>query len=544
MSLDKNNARLVALKKYFLGFKDTSTVSLFAEDSKRTQKYRVELDNLYYDYSFNHIDDKALKLLLKFAQEAGLSSKIADLFTGKKVNYTENRAALHHVIRTKKSYELMIEGENFAEEVHNDMQAVLDFAEKIRTGEIKSSSGDKFINIINIGIGGSDLGPKMAIRALDSYKKIGLNFRFLSNIDGEAFEQAIRGFAPEHTLVVVTSKTFTTLETLKNFEACKNWILEKLGKDALTKHFVGITAHPENAKAQGLKYVFKFPVQVGGRYSVFSSVGLSLMIAVGASKYAEFLEGARMMDEHFQHADFGENIPVLMGLLEFWHTYFFETTARCVVAYDQRLEKLPDYFAQLICESNGKSVDSLGNKIKYQTSPVVFGGVGTDVQHSFFQMLHQGTQNIPCDFIGAIKGDDNLGDHHKMLIANMLGQALALMQGRNANETKEAIIKAGKIPSKQIDAQIPFEVFDGNISVNMLLVDNVSPKTLGMLIALYEHKTFTESVLWDINAFDQFGVELGKKIATQVLGCLKDKSSPINMEKGEGIIEFVRNKME
>lgn len=542
MSSNPKTSSITALKKYFLGFKDTRIADLFLEDEKRFDNYHVELDHLTYDYSMNLVDDKALKMLFKLAESIDLKGKISDLFSGAKVNYTENRAALHHVLRAQLGTKIGSDGKNVVPGILKDLSLMLEFAEKVRSGEIQSASGDRFINVVNIGIGGSDLGPRMAIRALRKYSKIGLNFSFLSNIDGAAFDEAVRGFAPEHTLFIVTSKTFTTTETIKNFEAAREWVVSKLGKGAVEKHFVAVTASPEVAYKQGFKHVFNFPKEVGGRYSVFSSVGLALAIAIGEPGFREFLAGAHEIDEHFLVTSFEKNIPVLMGLLEFWYTHFFETKTRCVVAYDERLSRLPDYLAQLICESNGKSVDGAGKRIDYQTSPVVFGGVGTDVQHSFFQMVHQGTQKIPCDFIGSLASDDSLPEHHTMLLSNMLGQAVALMRGRDAEETRLAILKAGKVAPKDIDAQVPWETFAGNVPVNLLLVDNVTPYTVGMLIALYEHKTYVEAMLWDINPFDQFGVELGKKIASSLFEVLKSEKTELAADMGEGILSYVKSK--
>ncbi|MDD5635621.1 MAG: glucose-6-phosphate isomerase [Atribacterota bacterium] len=484
---------------------------MFAEDPARVENMIVEDMGIYYDYSKQRITGRTIKLLLKLADESGLSEQIEKMFQGEKINTTENRAALHIALRAPKGRRIMVDGENVVPKVHRVLERMSAFAESVQSGLWKGYSGKPIRNIINVGIGGSDLGPAMAYDALRYYSYRHLNFRFISNIDGTDFVEKTNDLEPEETIFIISSKSFTTQETMTNAKTARDWILGKLkNEEAIPKHFVAVSTNISKVREFGIlpENMFEFWDWVGGRYSLCSAIGLSTMIAIGTDNFYSMLDGFYQMDEHFRKAPFSKNMPVIMGLLGIWYNNFFNVQNIAVLPYSQYLKKFPAYLQQLTMESNGKSVDIEGDDISYQTGPVYWGEPGTNGQHSFYQLLHQGTKLIPCDFIAFKKSLNSIGNHHDLLIANVFAQAEALAFGR----TQEEVSKDG-VPEKTI----PYRVFKGNKPSSMILIDKLTPAVLGKLVALYEHSVFTQGVIWRINSFDQWGVELGKVLAERIL---------------------------
>ena len=494
---------------------------LFAADEERGKKFTACGAGLFLDYSKNRIDAETLALLVKLAEESHLREHIDAMFSGEKINITEDRAVLHVALRAPKSARIFVDGKDVVPDVHAVLDKMAAFADRVRSGEWKGFTGQPIKNVINIGIGGSDLGPVMAYEALKHYSKRDMTFRFVSNVDGIDFVEAVYGLNPAETLFVVSSKTFTTLETMTNAESARDWLLNGLGGDkaAVAKHFVAVSTNAEKVSAFGIDTanMFGFWDWVGGRYSMDSAIGLSTMLAIGPENFRKMLAGFHAMDEHFRTTPFESNLPVLMGLLSVWYNNFFGAETVAVLPYENYLKRFPAYLQQLTMESNGKTVTLAGERVSYSTGPIYWGEPGTNGQHSFYQLIHQGTRLIPCDFIAFAKALTPLGRHHDMLIANVLAQGEALAFGKT-----EAEVKAENVP----DALVPHKVFEGNHPSNTIFAEQLTPEILGTLVALYEHSVFTQGAIWGINPFDQWGVELGKVLAQRIIPELESKAEP------------------
>jgi glucose-6-phosphate isomerase len=494
---------------------------MFADDAKRAQRFSAEAGGLFLDYSKNRITDQTLKLLLRLAKESGLRAKIDAMFSGEKINTTENRAVLHVALRAPKGAIIHVDGKNVVPEVHAVLGKMAEFSNRVRSGEWKGHTGKRIKNIINIGIGGSDLGPVMAYEALKHYSDRSLTFRFVSNVDGIDFVEATHDLDPAETLFIISSKTFTTLETMTNAQSARDWLLAGLGGEvkAVAKHFVAVSTNAEKVSAFGIDTanMFGFWDWVGGRYSMDSAIGLSTMLAVGPDNFQALLAGFHEMDEHYRTTPFEKNLPVLMGLLSVWNNDFLGAQTVAVLPYEQYLKRFPAYLQQLTMESNGKHVTLDGKMVNYQTGPIYWGEPGTNGQHSFYQLIHQGTRLIPCDFIAFGHALTPLGRHHDILLANVFAQAEALAFGKTAEE-----VKAEGTP----DWLVPHRVFEGNRPSNTILADRLTPAMLGKLVALYEHSVFTQGVVWNIDSFDQWGVELGKVLAQRIIPELESETAP------------------
>lgn len=494
---------------------------LFAADPKRGTKLTAEGCGLYLDYSKNRITEKTLELLLALAGERGLRGRIDAMFRGEKINITENRAVLHVALRAPRGEKILVDGEDVVPNVHEVLDKMASFAERVRSGAWLGHTGKRIRNVINIGIGGSDLGPVMAYEALKFYTDRAIRCQFVSNVDSDDFAEAVRGLDPAETLFIISSKTFTTLETMTNAHTARDWVLAGLGGDesAIAKHFVAVSTNAEKVREFGIDTanMFGFWDWVGGRYSMDSAIGLSTMVAVGPENFRAMLAGFHEMDEHFRTAPFEKNLPVLMGLLAVWYGDFFDAQTAAVLPYEQYLKRFPAYLQQLTMESNGKSITLDGRRVDYNTGAIYWGEPGTNGQHSFYQLIHQGTHLIPCDFIGFAKTLNPLGRHHDILMANMLAQAEALAFGKTADQVKA---------EGTCEDLVPHRVFEGNRPSNTILAEIVDPRTLGKLVALYEHSVFTQGAVWNINSFDQWGVELGKVLAQRIIPELESKDSP------------------
>ena len=510
-----------ALQKHSAEIAKTTLRQLFDQDPERGTRFTAEAVGLFLDYSKNRITADTIKLLLQLAEERGLKDRIAAMFRGDKINITEDRAVLHVALRAPKDEVIKVDGEDVVPGVHAVLDKMSAFSDKVRSGAWKGHSGKRIKNIINIGIGGSDLGPVMAYEALKYYSQRDLTFRFVSNVDGTDFVEAVRDLSAEETLFLVASKTFTTLETMTNAHAARAWALKGLGGDesAIAKHFVAISTNAKEVAKFGIDTanMFGFWDWVGGRYSMDSAIGLSTMLAVGPENFRALLSGFHQMDEHFRTTPLEKNLPVLMGLLTVWYTDFFDAQTQAVLPYEQYLKRFPAYLQQLTMESNGKHVTLDGKRVETQTGPVYWGEPGTNGQHSFYQLIHQGTRLIPCDFIGFLKTLNPLGDQHAMLLANVFAQAEALAFGKTAEQVKA---------EGTADWLVPHRVFEGNRPSNTILAERLTPEILGKLVALYEHSVFTQGVIWNIDSFDQWGVELGKVLAQKIIGELASPTEP------------------
>ncbi len=485
---------------------------LFADDAKRGERMTAEAAGIYLDYSKNRITDETMTLLLRLAEESGLRERIDAMFRGEKINITEKRAVLHVALRAPKEASIVVDGLNVVPQVHAVLDKMADFSNRVRSGAWTGHTGRRIKSVINIGIGGSDLGPVMAYEALKHYSERAMTFRFVSNVDGTDFAEAVRDLDPAETLFIVSSKTFTTLETMTNAQSAREWSLKGLGGDvkAVARHFVAVSTNAAEVAKFGIDTanMFEFWDWVGGRYSMDSAIGLSTMVAVGPDNFRAMLDGFRQMDEHFRTAPFERNLPVLMGLLAVWYTDFFGAQTAAVLPYEQYLKRFPAYLQQLTMESNGKHVTLDGVRVDYDTGPVYWGEPGTNGQHSFYQLIHQGTRLIPCDFIGFMKALNPLGRHHDMLLANVFAQTEALAFGKTPDE-----VKAEGTP----DWLVPHRVFEGNRPSNTILAGSLTPEALGKLVALYEHSVFTQGTIWSVDSFDQWGVELGKVLAQRII---------------------------
>jgi glucose-6-phosphate isomerase len=495
--------------------------TLFADDPARGERMTAEAAGVFLDYSKNRIDDETLRLLVELAEQSGLRGRIDAMFRGDKINVTEDRAALHVALRAPRGASILVDGKNVVPEVHAVLDKMSDFAQRIRSGQWKGHTGKRIRNVVNIGIGGSDLGPVMAYEALKHYSDRAMTFRFVSNVDGTDFVEATRDLDPAETLFVISSKTFTTLETMTNAQSARAWSLRGLGGDpkAVARHFVAVSTNAEKVADFGIDTanMFGFWDWVGGRYSMDSAIGLSTMLAIGPDQFRAMLEGFHAIDEHFRAAPFGRNLPALMGLLAVWYNDFFGAQTVAVLPYEQYLKRFPAYLQQLTMESNGKHVTLAGTPVDCQTGPIYWGEPGTNGQHSFYQLIHQGTRLIPCDFIAFGQALNPLDRHHDILLANVIAQAEALAFGKTSEQ-----VKAEGTP----DWLVPHRVFEGNRPSNTILMERLTPSALGKLVALYEHSVFTQGTIWNIDSFDQWGVELGKVLAQRIIPELESETEP------------------
>ena len=509
-----------ALDAHYRTIRDAHLRTLFASDPARGERLVAEGAGLYLDYSKHRVTDETLRLLLELARQSGLRERIDAMFRGDAINVTERRSVLHVALRAPRGTAIMVAGENVVPAVHDVLDRMGAFADRVRSGEWVGHTGKRIRHVINIGIGGSDLGPVMAYQALRFYSQRDLSFGFVSNVDGTDFVEATRGLDPAETLFIVSSKTFTTLETMTNARTARAWALAALGDEAaVARHFVAVSTNAKAVTEFGIDTanMFEFWDWVGGRYSMDSAIGLSTMLAIGPENFRAMLDGFHAMDEHFRTTPFERNLPVLVGLLTVWYNNFFGAQTVAVLPYDQYLKRFPAYLQQLTMESNGKHVTLAGTPVTYQTGPIFWGEPGTNGQHSFYQLIHQGTKLIPCDFIGFCQTLNPLGNHHDVLMANLFAQTEALAFGKTAEE-----VKAEGTP----DWLVPHRVFEGNRPTSTILAERLTPETLGKLVALYEHSVFTQGVIWDVDSFDQWGVELGKVLAQRIIPELEGKSEP------------------
>jgi len=517
----KSRPAYAALQSHYATIKDVHLRQLFAQDPLRGTRLAIEEMGIYFDYSKHRVTDQTMGLLMRLAEESGLRQRIEAMFTGQKINVTENRPAMHVALRAPAGSTMLVDGNNVVPLVHEVLDRMGDFSRLVRDGQWKGYSGKPIRNIVNIGIGGSDLGPVMACEALRHYSRRDMTFRFISNVDGTDFAEATRDLDPAETLFIIASKTFTTLETMANAHVARKWFLAKAGDEgAIARHFVAVSTNVSKVRKFGIdiKNMFGFWDWVGGRYSMDSAIGLSIMLAIGPEAFGQMLGGFHAMDQHFRTAPFERNLPVIMALLGIWYNNFFDAQTIAILPYDQYLKRFPAYLQQLAMESNGKQVALDGRRLDYQTAPVVWGEPGTNAQHSFYQLIHQGTKLIPCDFIGFIHSLNPQFDQQDLLLANLLAQAQALAFGKTADELRAA----GTDP-----ALVPHRTFEGNRPSTMILCQRLTPANLGKLIALYEHSVFTQGVIWNIDSFDQWGVELGKALAARIVTelCAKDQPS-------------------
>ena len=516
--------------------------SLFQYNPNRFAEFSVQREHFLFDYSKNLIDSRTKELLLKLAEETQLKKAISAMFSGEKINETEGRSVLHTALRDFSDKEILVDGENIKPKIKKVLEQMKNFSEKIISGEHKGFSGKKITDVVNIGIGGSDLGPLMVCSALKHFKTR-LNIHFVSNVDGNHIAETIKNLNPETTLFIVASKTFTTQETMTNAESAKNWFLKSGKKEDVAKHFVALSTNIKSVKEFGIaeENIFEFWDWVGGRYSLWSAIGLSIVLAVGYENFENLLKGAFDTDQHFQNADFSENIPVLMGLLGVWYRNFYGATSYAVLPYSQYLDRFAAYLQQGDMESNGKCVDRNGEFVGYETGPIIWGEPGTNGQHAFYQLIHQGTELIPADFIAYVKSCNEVSDHQEKLLANFFAQTEALAFGKYEAEV-EAELKASGKSDEEIDKLLNFKVFHGNTPTNSLMFKELTPFSLGQLIALYEHKIFVQGIIWNIFSFDQFGVELGKVLAGKILPELENKEVITSHDSStNGLINYFKN---
>ena len=510
-----------ALQTHYKSMQSMHLRTLFTEDPQRGGRMTMEAVGVLLDYSKNRITDETIRLLVELAEESGLRESIEAMFRGEKINVTENRAVLHVALRAPREASIMVDGENVVPKVHAVLDQMAGFAHRVRSGEWKGHTGKRIKNVVNIGIGGSDLGPVMAYEALKYYSERTMTFRFVSNVDGTDFAEAVRDLQADETLFIVSSKTFTTLETMTNANTARAWSIAGLGGDgaSVAKHFVAVSTNAAEVAKFGIDTANMFPFWdwVGGRYSMFSAIGLSTMLAIGSEHFRAMLNGAHQIDEHFRTAPLADNLPALMGLLTVWYVDFFDAETVAVLPYEQYLKRFPAYLQQLTMESNGKHVTVDGRAVSYDTSPVYWGEPGTNGQHSFYQLIHQGTRLIPSDFIAFHQSLNPLGRHHELLLANVFAQTEALAFGKTAEEVKN---------EGTPNWLVPHRTFEGNRPSNTIMADRLTPEVLGKLIALYEHSVFTQGVIWNIDSFDQWGVELGKVLAQRIIPELESKEEP------------------
>ncbi len=528
----KNPTTTTAWKKlneYYASFKDAHIKDLFQKDADRFLKYSLQFEDILVDFSKNRVDDTVRSLLTELAIECGLKDAIEMMFTGEKINATENRAVLHVALRNRSNDPVLVDGGDVMPGVNRVLEQMEKFSGAVISGEWKGYTGKAITDIVNIGIGGSDLGPLMVTEALKPYQKEHINLHFVSNVDGTHIAETLKKVHPETTLFIVASKTFTTQETMTNAHSARDWFLASAKEERFVKnHFVAVSTNEEEVAAFGIdtKNMFRFWNWVGGRYSLWSAIGLSIACGIGFENYRELLEGAHAMDNHFRKMEFDENIPVVLALIGIWYNNFFGAETEAILPYDQYMHRFPAYFQQGNMESNGKYVDRSGEPVDYQTGPVIWGEPGTNGQHAFYQLIHQGTKLVPCDFIAPVLSHNPLSDHHPKLLANFFAQAEAMMVGKTEAQVESELQESGKT-SEEIAQLLPFKVFQGNIPTNSILVKQITPRTLGSLIAMYEHKIFVQGVIWNIFSFDQWGVELGKQLAKAILPELENDAPVI-----------------
>jgi glucose-6-phosphate isomerase len=543
MSKLTNSPVWQALQAHYAVIKPLPMRQMFQDDPTRFDKFSLQLGSLFFDYSKNRINAETIKLLVALAEQSQLRTRIASMFAGEKINSTEQRAALHTALRNRSGQPVYVDGKNVMPDVLRVLAQMRRFSDVVRSGQHLGHTGQQITDIVNIGIGGSDLGPLMVCEALKFYAKSNLRAHFVSNVDGTHLVETLKNLDAETTLFIVSSKTFTTQETLTNAQSARAWLVDKLGDEqAVAKHFVAVSTNLEATAKFGInpQNVFEFWDWVGGRYSLWSAIGLPIALYVGMDKFEELLSGAYAMDEHFRNAPLDKNIPVLMGMLGIWYGNFFGASSNAVLPYDQYLHRFPAYLQQLEMESNGKRVDRDGNAVDYDTGMVIWGEPGTNGQHAFYQLIHQGTRMIPADFLAPLRSHNPLGEHHAILLANCFAQTEALMVGKTAAEAR-AELQAQGLQGNALEALLPHKVFPGNKPTNTLLFDKLDPHTLGMLIALYEHKVFVQSVVWNINPFDQWGVELGKQLAGKILPELREAGSATRHDAStNGLIGYYR----
>lgn len=515
-----------ALTAHFSQIKDKHLKDLFSEDQQRFENFSIKFENILLDYSKNRVAPETMSLLIDLAKECGLESAITDQFIGERINETEDRAVLHVALRNRSGESIMVDGVDVMPEVNRVLAQMKSFSERVISGEWKGYTGKAVTDIVNIGIGGSDLGPVMVNEALKAYKVPHLNVHFVSNVDGTHVAETLKGLNPETTLFMVASKTFTTQETMTNANSAKSWFLKSGAEEDVAKHFVALSTNAEGVAAFGINTanMFEFWDWVGGRYSLCSAIGLPVACAIGYDKFEELLGGFHAMDQHFATADLEENIPVILAMLGVWYNNFFEADSEAILPYDQYLHRFAAYFQQGNMESSGKCVDRNGEKVDYQTGPIIWGEPGTNGQHAFYQLIHQGTKLIPCDFIAPAKSHNPLSDHHEKLMSNFFAQTEALMNGKTEGEVISELESAG-VAEEEYKDLVPFKVFEGNRPTNSILVDQVTPHVLGSLIAMYEHKIFVQGIVWNVFSYDQWGVELGKQLAKKILPELSGEGS-------------------
>ena len=530
------------LEKNYADVRGTTMREMFAADPDRFEKFSVSMNNMLVDYSKNRVTADTMKLLFDLARESGLEKARDAMFSGEKINITENRAVLHTALRNRSDRPVFVDGKDVMPQIKAVLKKMESFSGAVRSGEWKGATGKAMTDIVNIGIGGSDLGPVMVVEALKHYQKEGLNTHFVSNVDGTHIVETLKRLNPETTLFIVASKTFTTQETLTNAKTAREWLVKALGEDAVAKHFVALSTNTEEVTKFGIApaNMFEFWDWVGGRYSLWSAIGLSIAISVGFDNFVELLTGGFEMDEHFRTAPLEKNIPVILAVLGVWYHNFFGAEAYAVLPYDQYLHRLPAYLQQADMESNGKGVTKAGRPVSYTTGPILFGEPGTNGQHSFYQLIHQGTHLIPCDFIVPAISLNETGDHHPILLSNVFAQAEALMKGKTAAEVR-AEFEAQGASEEKIQALLNHKIFSGNRPSNTILVEKIDPRTLGRLIAMYEHKIFVQGVIWNVNSYDQWGVELGKQLAKKILPEIKgDTTVTAHDSSTNGLINAAR----
>ncbi|MDB5286534.1 MAG: glucose-6-phosphate isomerase [Mucilaginibacter sp.] len=513
------------LTNHYIDILTKSLKELFEADNQRFNKFSLQFEDILLDYSKNRIDEETVALLIQLARECGVNKAIEAMFSGEKINVTEDRPVLHVALRNRSNKPVYVDGKDVMPDVNRVLQHMKEFSEAIISGEWKGYTGKPITDVVNIGIGGSDLGPVMVTEALKAYKNH-LNLHFVSNVDGTHIAETLKNLNAETTLFLIASKTFTTQETMGNAHTARDWFIEKGGKDEdVAKHFAALSTNSEGVEKFGIdtKNMFEFWDWVGGRYSLWSAIGLSIALSIGFDNFEELLAGAHAMDEHFKSTELEQNLPAILALIGIWHNNFFEAETEAILPYDQYMHRFAAYFQQGDMESNGKHVDRNGKHVDYQTGPVIWGEPGTNGQHAFYQLIHQGTKLIPCDFIAPAQSHNPIGEHHNMLLSNFFAQTEALMNGKTDDEVIAELKKAGKTDD-EISKIAPFKVFEGNRPTNSILVKKITPRTLGSLIAMYEHKIFVQGIIWNIYSFDQWGVELGKQLAGKILPELKDNA--------------------
>jgi glucose-6-phosphate isomerase len=517
---------------------------LFARDPERFDRFSLRLEDILFDYSKNRITEKTIELLIELARQAGLAEKIVAMFAGEKINNTEDRAVLHVALRNRSNRPMLVAGEDVMVEVNGVLERIRTFSEAVRSGEWTGYTGKAITDVVNIGIGGSDLGPQMVTAALANYADPTLRSHFVSNIDSTHLAETLKRTSPDSTLFIIASKTFTTQETMTNATSAREWFLSEVKDDtAVAKHFVAVSTNTAEVTKFGIDpaNMFEFWDWVGGRYSLWSAIGLSIVLAIGMDRFEELLSGAHKVDEHFRTAPLEENIPVIMGLLGIWYNNFFGAETHAILPYDQYMYRFPAYFQQGDMESNGKSVTRDGKRVEYSTGPIIWGEPGTNGQHAFYQLIHQGTKLIPCDFLAPARSLNPLGNHHDILISNFLAQTEALMKGKTKEEVRTELEGSG-LSGDELENLIPAKTFEGNRPSNSFLFKELTPETLGSLIALYEHKIFTQGVIWNINSFDQMGVELGKQLAKTIENELQGDEAVFSHDSStNGLINYYKS---